>query len=76
VVRLISSLRGLVRPGNSGGPMIDGAGQVIATVFAAITNPLPGHPGGFAVPNSVVAGELVKAEAADGRPAGSGQCAE
>lgn len=60
-VRLISSLRGLVRPGNSGGPMIDAAGRVIGTVFAEITNAPPGRPGGFAVPNSVVRGELVRA---------------
>ena len=35
--RSIASLRGLVRPGNSGGPLVDAAGQVVATVFAAIT---------------------------------------
>ena len=37
-VREVSSLRGLVKPGNSGGPMVDAAGQVIGTVFAEITN--------------------------------------
>ena len=37
VTRSITALRGRVRPGNSGGPMIDRAGQVVATVFAAIT---------------------------------------
>ncbi len=60
-VREVSSLRGLVKPGNSGGPMVDAAGQVIGTVFAEITNGPPGQPGGFAVPNSVVAGELALA---------------
>jgi Trypsin-like peptidase domain/Colicin V production protein len=73
VLRDISSLRGLVRPGNSGGPMIDAAGQVVATVFAALTNPPAGHQGGFAVPNSVVAGELAKVRAGQGS-VGSGQC--
>jgi S1-C subfamily serine protease len=58
VLRLIASLRGLVRPGNSGGPMIDAGGKVVATVFAAITNPQPGQEGGFAVPDSIVAHEL------------------
>jgi trypsin-like peptidase/colicin V production protein len=60
-VREVSSLRGLVKPGNSGGPMVDASGQVIGTVFAEITNGPPGQPGGFAVPNSVVAGELALA---------------
>jgi S1-C subfamily serine protease len=61
-VREISSLRGLVKPGNSGGPMVNAAGQVIGTVFAEITNAPPGRPGGFAVPNSVVARELTLAQ--------------
>ena len=34
--------------------MIDRAGQVVATVFAAITG-VPGGQGGFAVPNVLVA---------------------
>ena len=62
-VREVSSLRGLVKPGNSGGPMVDAAGQVIGTVFAEITNAPPARPGGFAVPNSVVARELALARA-------------
>ena len=37
VIREITSLLGRVRPGNSGGPMVDAAGHVVATVFAAIT---------------------------------------
>ena len=37
VQRSITSLRGRVRPGNSGGPMVDAGGRVVATVFAAIT---------------------------------------
>ena len=35
VTRLLTPLRGLVRPGNSGGPVVDGAGHVLTTVFAA-----------------------------------------
>jgi hypothetical protein len=54
--RTITGLRGLVRPGNSGGPMVDGAGQVVATVFAAITG--SSDQGGFAVPNKLVRHEL------------------
>ena len=59
VSRSITSLRGRVRPGNSGGPMIDKRGQVVATVFAAITGSSTGA-GGFAVPNGLVARELSK----------------
>ncbi len=61
VTRSISALRGRVRPGNSGGPMIDRAGRVVATVFAAITGSLGGQ-GGFAVPNSLVAAQLAASE--------------
>jgi S1-C subfamily serine protease len=51
VRRSIASLRGAVRSGNSGGPMVDAAGEVVGTVFAATTS---GPRGGFAVPNAVV----------------------
>jgi S1-C subfamily serine protease len=59
VLRSITALRGRVRPGNSGGQMIDRAGQVVATVFAAITGSPTGQ-GGFAVPNALVATQLAK----------------
>jgi S1-C subfamily serine protease len=61
VTRSITALRGLVRPGNSGGPMIDRAGKVVAMVFAAITGS-PGGQGGFAVPNALVASQLAASE--------------
>ena len=35
VVREIYALRGRVRPGNSGGPLLDGRGDVLGVVFAA-----------------------------------------
>ena len=34
VSRKITALRGLVRSGNSGGPMVDGNGRVVTTIFA------------------------------------------
>ena len=76
VQRSITALRGLVRPGNSGGPLVDSAGRVLATAFAQVTNPTPGTgPGGFAIPNAVVRRELAKARSASG-PVSTQQCAE
>jgi S1-C subfamily serine protease len=51
VRRQMSSLRGTIRSGNSGGPVVDARGRVVATVFAATTS---GKPGGYAVPNDLV----------------------
>jgi S1-C subfamily serine protease len=72
VLRTITALRGKVRPGNSGGPMVDGRGDVVATVFAALT----GTPraGGFAVPNSLVRAAVARAER-QSAPVATGQCA-
>lgn len=55
VQRTITSLRGLVRHGNSGGPVVDGRGRVVATVFAAATGR---GRAGYAVPDSVVRSAL------------------
>ncbi|MGI8901591.1 MAG: MarP family serine protease [Nocardioides sp.] len=35
VVREVYSIRSLVRPGNSGGPLVSGSGQVLGVIFAA-----------------------------------------
>jgi S1-C subfamily serine protease len=55
ITRQLTSLRGDVHSGNSGGPLVDGGGRVMGTVFAATTS---GKPGGYAVPNAVVAAAL------------------
>ena len=55
ITRELTALRGEVRSGNSGGPLVDGSGRVMGTVFAATTQ---GKPGGYAVPNDVVAQAL------------------
>ncbi|MDQ6605140.1 MAG: MarP family serine protease [Actinomycetota bacterium] len=75
VTRTIAALRGHVRPGNSGGPMVDARGRVLATVFAAITSSEAAHSlGGFAVPNTVVAAALRRARQRT-TPVATGECA-
>jgi S1-C subfamily serine protease len=51
IEREILALGGRVRSGNSGGPVVDEAGNVVGTVFAATTK---GAPGGFAIPAEIV----------------------
>ena len=48
ITRTITALGGLVRSGNSGGPLVDDRGRVVGVVFAATTG--GGRPGGFAIP--------------------------
>jgi S1-C subfamily serine protease len=67
VRRRIASLRGVVRSGNSGGPMVDGDGRVVGTIFAATTQ---GPRGGYAVPNELVRSTLEGA----GGPVDTGPC--
>jgi S1-C subfamily serine protease len=75
VLRSIQSLRGEVRPGNSGGPLVDAAGQVVGTVFASITGTSPSAGGdGLSVPNAVVRSQLALAKTRSG-PVSSGACA-
>jgi S1-C subfamily serine protease len=68
--REITSLRGLVRSGNSGGPVVDGGGRVLTTVFAATRGGT--RRGGFGVPNDVVRRALQGA----GGSTSTGACAE
>jgi S1-C subfamily serine protease len=53
--RSISSVRGSVRSGNSGGPLVGTDGRVLGTIFATTTY---GNPGGFAIPDDLVAEAL------------------
>lgn len=52
VSRLLTPLRGLVRPGNSGGPLVDVDGNVLTTVFAGTVGGAPA--GGYGVANATV----------------------
>jgi len=69
VRRRITSFRGNVQPGNSGGPIVDVAGRVAATVFAKSTS--GGPAGGFAIPNEIVRKVVAGAD----KPVGTGPCA-
>jgi S1-C subfamily serine protease len=73
VSRLLTPLRGLVRPGNSGGPLIDGEGQVLTTVFASTVG--GGPEGGYGVANATVAHLLAEADGAGpGTQVSTGSC--
>jgi S1-C subfamily serine protease len=67
ITRELTALRGDVRSGNSGGPLVDGDGRVLGTIFASTTQ---GKPGGYAVPNDVVANALRDTSG----PVGTGAC--
>ncbi len=67
VTRRITSFRGRVRRGNSGGPLLDADGRVVGTVFASRT----GSAAGYAVPTDVVREALAGAR----RPVSTGDCA-
>jgi S1-C subfamily serine protease len=68
VERMITSLRGEVLPGNSGGPVVDRAGRVLATIFAAATSR---QRTGYGVPDSLVRDALGEARG----PVDTGPCA-
>jgi len=68
VRRRITSVRGRVRSGNSGGPVVDTAGRVVTTIFAATVG--RDTPSGFGVPDTIVRDALARA----GDPVDTGPC--
>lgn len=70
ISRLLTPLRGLVRPGNSGGPLVGAEGDVLTTVFAGTVG--GGPPGGYGVANATV--QQILAQAGP-EPVGTGHCA-
>jgi hypothetical protein len=68
IERTITSIRGLVRHGNSGGPVVDGSGRVVTTIFAASTGR---QRTGYGVPDSVVRTALGRLRG----PVDTGPCA-
>ncbi len=69
VSRLVTTLRGDVRHGNSGGPAVDGAGRVEGTIYAK----REGGAGGYAVPSEVVRAAIVRAGS---RAVSTGPCTQ
>lgn len=67
--RTITIFTGVVRPGNSGGPLVDREGKVVATVFASRVDRKA--KSGFAVPNDPVRQAIESA----GEPVDPGPCA-
>lgn len=74
VIREVFSLRGLVRPGNSGGPIVTPQGKVAGVVFAAsVTDPETGYAlTAKQVADSAAAGSAAGTE---DREADTGNCA-
>jgi S1-C subfamily serine protease len=68
VTRTITLLSGVVRHGDSGGPVVDRSGRVQGTVFASRLN----SASGYSVPSDVVRRDL---DAATG-PVSTGDCAD
>jgi uncharacterized membrane protein required for colicin V production len=65
--RLVTTIRGKIRHGNSGGPAIDSAGRVQTTIFAARI----GSDSGYGVPDDLVR----RALAGTHTPVSTGPCA-
>ena len=74
VSRVLTPLRGVVRPGNSGGPLVDSGGHVLTTVFAGTVN--SGPRGGYGVANATVSTALTQAiaRARAGAQVSTGPC--
>ena len=68
VSRNVLILRGVVRPGNSGGPVIDSSGLVVGTVYGRSES--GGPAGGFAVPVENATQELQRATSGAADPVG------
>jgi S1-C subfamily serine protease len=72
VERTVTGFRVFVRPGNSGGPVVNGDGEVVATVFASRAG---SSDSGYGIPSQLVQRRLAAA-AARTEPVSTGGCAQ
>jgi S1-C subfamily serine protease len=70
VERNVTSFRVYVRPGNSGGPAVNGDGEVVATIFASRAD---SSNSGYGIPSQIVQHRLEVA-ATRTVPADTGAC--
>jgi S1-C subfamily serine protease len=70
VERTVTSFRVYVRPGNSGGPVVNGDGEVVATVFASRAD---SNDSGYGIPSQLVQRRLATA-AGSTEPVSTGGC--
>jgi len=71
VVRNVYTVRAVVRSGNSGGPLLDGSGQVLGLVFGAAVDD---DETGFALTDDEIAGDIAAAPS-DNVEVSTGACA-
>ena len=71
VERTVTSFRVHVQPGNSGGPVVNADGEVVATVFASRAD---SSDSGYGIPSQIVQRRLAAA-AKRTEPVGTGGCA-
>ncbi|MEW6636704.1 MAG: MarP family serine protease [Actinomycetota bacterium] len=71
VERIVTSFRGHVRPGNSGGPVVNADGEVVATIFASRAD---SSDSGYGVPSQIVSRHVERA-AERKAPVSTGECA-
>ena len=71
VERTVTSFRVYVRPGNSGGPVVNGDGEVVATIFASRAD---SSGAGYGIPSQIIQRRLAAA-AQRSEPVSTGGCA-
>ncbi|MGH3086384.1 MAG: MarP family serine protease, partial [Rubrobacteraceae bacterium] len=71
VERTVTSFRVFVRPGNSGGPAVNGDGEVTSTIFASRAN---SNTSGYGIPSQIIQ-QLLNTASQRYSPVSTGPCA-